>query len=338
MSKKRSKIGLIFCGGSGIKASSGKILEVEKKEDIQYWLKELPEIGIIGDIEPYFVFGDDASEVTPEIWKKLAGAVKEIYEDVDGIVITHGIDTIIYTGSMLSFMLQNLGKPVVITSSPLFKEMKSPAELEGLIYDYRNLGVRANLINAFQVATMDIAEVVIMQGNRVLRANQTINSVSPSINVFQEYAEGLLGKVDFGIKLFDHVKKRSKGRLKVEQKIHDEVSTLRLDPTSQGEQLGNLIAKENQALLIRSYSTNLFPNSFRPYLHLANEKGIPIVAYSLHAPEKKKERKEYIVVNNMTYEATLTKYLWALGKSNKPDKIRELLYRNISGEIRNTNI
>ncbi|MFH1236114.1 MAG: asparaginase domain-containing protein [Parcubacteria group bacterium] len=338
MARKRSKIGIIFCGGSGLQTASGSVIEVRKKDEMTDWLKEVPELGIIAEAEPHFVFGGDASEVTPEIWQQLARKINEIYSTVDGIVITHGLDTVLYTGSMLSFMLQNLGKPVVLTSSPLFKEMQSPQELEGLVADYRNLGVRANLINAFQVATMDIAEVVVAYGNRILRANQTVKSIHPTINYFDDFADGLLGKVDFGIKLFPHAAKRSKAKLRLEGKIGEGLATFRVDPLTRPEALGSLLSSGCKAVLVRSYSANLFPDSFKPYLRLAYEKGVPIIAYNLNVPEKKKERDEYIVVNNMTYEATMAKCLWMLGKTTKPAKFRELLSRDTAHELRSQSV
>lgn len=296
-------------------------------------MKEVPELNIIADIEPHFVFGDNASEVTPQVWVDLAKKVAEIYADVDGVVILHGIDTMIYTGAMLSFMLQNLAKPVVLTGSPLIGQMKSSADLAGSVPDYRNLGIRANLINALQLATMDIAEVVIAYGSRITRANQTIKSIYPSINFFEPYGEGLLGKVDFGIKLFDHTRKRSKAKLKLENTIDDRLCTMRLTPISRAEPLGALLSGPCRALLIRTYGTKLFPDSFTPYLRLALEKGVPIVAHNLYAVPKSRDRDEFIVVNNMTYESTLAKSLWILGKKISSQRFREFMYTNIAEEF-----
>ncbi|KKW13455.1 MAG: hypothetical protein UY52_C0044G0015 [Parcubacteria group bacterium GW2011_GWC2_49_9] len=314
------------------------MVEVRKKEEMAEWLKEVPELGIIAEPDPYFVFGGDASEITPRVWSQLVKKISEVYSSVDGIVITHGLDTILYTGAMLSFMLQNLSKPIVLTGSPLFREMQSSEELEGLVADYRNLGVRANLINAFQVATMDIAEVVIAYGNRVLRANQTVKSIHPTINYFDDFADGLLGKVDFGIKLFPHAAKRAKGKLRVEDKIGEGLATFRIDPLTRPESFGALLSSGCKAVLVRSYSANLFPDSFTSYLRLAYGKGVPVIAYNLNVAEKTKIREEYIVVNSMTYEATMAKSLWVLGKTTKPAKFRELLAKDIAHELRSQSV
>ncbi len=338
MAKSRSKIALLFFGGSGIQTGDGRIFEVTKKEEITAWLKELPELGILADIEPVFVFGGPASEVTPALWSALAKKIGELYPSVDGVVVTHGIDTIVYTGAMLSFMLHNLGKPVVLTTSPLAKEMQSPADSEGLVSDYRNLGVRANLINALQVATMNLGEVVIMHGNRVMRANQTIKSIGPGQNFFEPIGEGLLGKVDFGIKLFGHVRERGKGKLKVDAALDDHVCTMRIQPASHAEQIARMIASGCRALMLRSYSTLPYPQSFIPYLRLAQEKGIPVVCHNLFALKSTRANEEYILINDMTYEAALTKCMWVLGKTREREEFRKLLYRDVAGERIKANV
>lgn len=326
MAKSRSKIGLLFFGGSGIQTGDGRIVEVTKKDEISLWMNELPELAILADIEAVFIFGGPPSEVTPVLWEQLVKTIGEIYPTVDGIVVTHGIDTVVYTGALLSFMLGGLGKPIVLTSSPLMKDMEGPSDLQGMVSDYRNLGVRANLINAVQVATMDLAEVVIMHGNRVLRANQTIKSIGPGQNFFEAIGEGVVGRVDFGIKLFDHVLPRKKGKLNISSKLDDHICTMRIHPASNPEQIGRMIASGCRAILLRTYSTVPYPRSFVPYLRLAKEKSIPVIAHNLFALHKSRDDEEYILVNDMTYEATLTKCMWLLGQAKNPQEFRKLLH------------
>ncbi len=327
MSKKKGKIALFFCGGSSIITDHG-VLTVQKESDMKRWMEAMPELSLIADVEPVFVYGGDASEIEPGLWQRLAREIHERIEQYDGFVVTHGIDTIIYTASMQSYMLQNLSKPVIFTGSPLAQDADSEDnDLTGMISSYKTLGVKANLINAVQVATMDLADVAIMFGNRLIRATDTVKSDTASFNFFDaETKDGLLGKVDFGIKLFDRVQKRSKKPVTLVDTVDERVCLFQLVPGVQAEQLETMVERGCHGILVRSFNTNLFPNTFEKILTNAYQRGIPIVAHNPFALETKKKKREYILVNDMTFEATFVKFMWALGQTQDLGKIRMMMW------------
>ncbi|MFA6098625.1 MAG: asparaginase domain-containing protein [Patescibacteria group bacterium] len=333
MPKSNQKIALLFCGGSALIADD-KVLSVQKSADIKPWLEAVPEISLIADIEPVFVFGEDASEIKPELWGRLAREIAKLYDKCDGFVITHGVDTMIYTASMMSFMLQNLGKPVVFTGSPLSAEVteSDKQDLSGLISGYKSLGVKANLINAIQVATMDLGEVAIMFGNRLIRATQVAKSDTPSFNFFDAYKDGMLGKVDFGIKLFNKVRQRSNSKIKLNDKIEPQVCLMQLYPGAGPELLDNMLNGGCQGIMVKSFNTNLFPDSYKPVLEKAYEKKIPVVAHNPFALDIKKKKREYILVNNMTFETAFAKFMWVLGQTRDLGKIRILMWEDGLGD------
>ncbi|MFA6908710.1 MAG: asparaginase domain-containing protein [Patescibacteria group bacterium] len=330
MSKKRAKVGIIFCGGSGVQNSEGRIIKVSNNLDVEIWLKEVSELTLIADLEPHFLFDGSSMDATPKAWIQIAKKINEIYRHVSGIVIIHNLDSVIYTASMISFMLQGLNKPIVFTGSALTGEANKI--IKGVV-NYNNLGVRANLINAIQIATMDFAEVVISFGNRILRANQAIKGMYPSMNYFQEFSSGLVGRVDFGIKLFENIKKNKKSKLDIQYNIDHRLGTMCIEPTTLPEQFTPNFFRGYDALLIRSYVSDPFPSSFFPYLRLAYERQIPVVVHNIYDKFNESSHAEYIVINTMTYEATLTKCLWVLGKVKEPEIFKKVMYQNISGEI-----
>ncbi|MBU0597630.1 asparaginase [Patescibacteria group bacterium] len=329
MPKSRHKIALLFCGGSAI-VDGEKVISVQKAADIAAWLKVVPEISLIADIEPVFIFGEDASEIKPALWGKLANEIHSRINKYDGFVVTHGVDTMIYTSAMISYMLQNFNKPVIFTGSPLSAEVteSDKQDLSGLISGYRSLGVKANLINAIQVATMDIAETAIMFGNRLIRARQAMKSDAPSFNFFEAYKEGMLGKVDFGIKLFNTVNKRSRQKARLNHKIEERVCLMQLYPGAGPEILSNLINKKCQGIIVKSFHTNLFPDNYKPILEKAYKNKIPVVAHNLSALDIKKKKREYILVNNMTFENTFVRFMWALGQTRDLGKLRILMWED----------
>jgi len=333
MPTKKPKICLLFCGGSGIITDKG-VIAVEKTADMKPWLSAIPELNLIADIDPVFVFGGSASEMEPKLWIKLAQEIYNRINKYDGFVVTHGVDTMIYTAAMMSYMIQPHIKPIIFTGSPLSPEGKEakPKDLSGLISDYKTLGVKANLINAIQVATMDLGEVGIMFGNRLTRATQTVKSDTPSFNFFDAYKEGVLGKVDFGIKLFDRVNKRYKQKVKLMDKIEQKVCLLQLYPGAPANLLESMIQKDCKGIIVKSFNTNLFPDSYRPLLQKAYKKKIPIVAHNEFALDIKKKKREYIVINDMTFEITFVKFMWALGQTKDVGKLRILMWNGLNNQ------
>ncbi len=327
MSAKKPKIVLLFCGGSAL-VSGEKVISVQKAADMKPWLSAIPEMNLIADIEPVFVFGGDASEMEPQLWVKLAHEIYKRINKYDGFVITHGVDTMVFTSAMMTFMLQPITKPIIFTGSPLSAEVteSDKQDLSGLISNYKNLGVKANLINAIQVSTMDIAEVAIMFGNRLIKSTHAVKSDAPSFNFFDAFKDGMLGKVDFGIKLFNIVRKRSKQKVKLIDSVEEKICLLQLYPGAGPELLGQMIDKKCQGIIIKSFNTNLFPESYKPLLEKAYKKKIPVVAHNPYALDVKKKKREYILINNMTFETTFVKFMWALGQTKDLGKLRIIMW------------
>ena len=102
----------------------------------------------------------DSSDMTPEDWQHIAEDIKAHYDGYDGFVILHGLDTMAYTASALSFMLENLSKPVIVTGSQIpLAELRSDGQI--------------NLLNALYVAAnYPINEVTLFFNNRLYRGNR----------------------------------------------------------------------------------------------------------------------------------------------------------------------
>lgn len=307
-----------------------KVISVQTTADMGKWMDAVPELSLIADIEPVYVFGGDASEIEPGLWVRLAREIHERIGKYDGFVVTHGVDTMLYTTAMMSFMLQPIVKPIIFTGSPLSQEVteSDKQDLSGVISNYKNLGVKANLINAVQVATMDIAEVAIMFGNRLIKGTRSVKSEAPSFNFFDAGKEGMLGKVDFGIKLLKIANKRSRQKTQLIDAMQEQVCLLQLYPGAGPELLDNMITKGCKGIIVRSFNINLFPDTYKPVLEEAYKKNIPIIAHNPHALDVKKKKREYILINNMTFETTFVKFMWVLGQTQDLGKIRIMMWSN----------
>jgi len=120
----------------------------------------VPELAQIADLDTQIVANLDSSDVGPELWTDLATRIEAAYDDYDGFVVVHGTDTMSYTASALSFALEDIGKPVILTGAQ--------RPLTALRTD-----ARRNLADAVELATRNIPEVAICFDGLLLRGCRT---------------------------------------------------------------------------------------------------------------------------------------------------------------------
>ncbi|MBW1879853.1 MAG: asparaginase, partial [Deltaproteobacteria bacterium] len=156
---QRPRILLITTGGtiSMLPSPDGFLAP---SEDGVRLLEKIPEAAEIADLESLSLGEQDSANVQPPFWVDVAQTVYERYRDYDGFVVTHGTDTMVYLASALSFFLQELGKPIVITGAQV--PLTHPGS-DG----------RSNLVNAIRAAASDLAEVAICFGTLVMRGTRT---------------------------------------------------------------------------------------------------------------------------------------------------------------------
>ncbi|PKN96145.1 MAG: L-asparaginase 1 [Chloroflexi bacterium HGW-Chloroflexi-5] len=166
----------------------------------------------------------DSSNMNPGFWIRLAGVIEDNYEKYDGFVVLHGTDTMAYTASVLSFMLENLNKPVVFTGSQL---PMGVLRTDG----------RENFINAIEIAaaheddTPIVPEVSICFENRLMRGNRTNKFNAENFNAFLSGNYPLLAQVGVHIRYNrQHIIKPNFKKLKVHRLLDPNVAILKLFP------------------------------------------------------------------------------------------------------------
>ncbi|MDP3964124.1 MAG: asparaginase domain-containing protein [bacterium] len=326
MALPRPKIGLIFSGGSILMSRSGKVISVTAAKDMRGWVSEVPELKVIADLEPIFVFGGKTETISPSIWQKLAKEVRRHYRKVDGFVVTHSPDTIGYTGAALSFMLQNLGKPVVLTGA---KEGVVKKRIINRVFrPFRTYGIRANLVNAVQVATMDIAEVAVMTGSRLVRATQLVSSQQSEQD---GVGMGVLGQINFGISLELEHQRRRKTALVFRPDIDERVFVIQMHPGMNTPSLLSSVPTDAHALLIRGVEAAASKDDMKAVLSLADERQIPVFLESDESTRLKND-KRIISLPLMEAETSLVKTMWAMGQSSSIAELREMMDENFAHE------
>lgn len=315
MSYSRKKILLLYCGGVELPESNQK--------GLNQWFDGFLELNMMADIKPKFIYDGPGSGISSKEWQNIIITIKENFKKYDGFVITHGLDNLLLTSSLTSYLIQRLGKPIIFTGSPLLdNKSKVKKPIKKIFKEYESLGIKANLINAVQVATMDVSGVSLMFGNRLLNPVRTIQTFDSNLNIFSSWQVKDLGKIQFGIQLNPNVPKRISVKPKYFTEFIDQIKII--DP-GLGLQSNLEISENTKGILIKSFQED--PSSI-----IKNIKtDLPVLVYT---QGNIKEKDNIISARGYTYEAALAKFMWVLGKTNPVKEIRKIFKRNYLGEIK----
>ncbi len=311
--KNQKKIGLFYVGALPNMSQAGFF----------DWLKQMPELGIIANVSPFFVLEDDSANVAPKDWIKIAQSIRSHYKNYDGFVILHGVNNLLYTANALAFMLQNIGKPIIFTSG-VQTQRKMDVSQES--------GIKANLINSVQIATFSLPEAGIVSGNRLVRATQAWHSHAESLNIFETPPEGVLGKIDFSIRIFDkNIRKKTKGDFKPFLKLSDKIVYLKMSPILTIAQLGREL-EGAEGVMVDAKNLNLLPVKILLYLKKTAEK-IPVIIYSPTSSPMTFAEDGMIAVSYMSKTAALIKLMWAVKQTKSLKVIKKIMNTDIAGEV-----
>lgn len=330
------KILLLFCGGTIImNQNPDGSLKVKEKDDAIKSLLELePRIHELADIDLEFITNIDSTNMKPEIWDKIAEAVYRNYENYDGFVITHGTDTMAYSSSALSFILQDIGKPVIFTGS----------QIPG---DRINTDARKNLVNAITVATMDISGIYIVFDEKIILGSRASKVSASKLRAFKSINTKDIGEIRTDIVLNSVYNKRNNSKVKFMPGFEQNIFITTLFPGCNHDNIEFLLDNKNiKGLIFRALGPGNAPSGYEKLFEKAQKIKAPIVV-STQCIEGKTDIKLYelgkklldlgaIESNDMSFESTVTKFMWAL-KHYEYEKIKNIMHRNFVGEITETN-
>ena len=282
----------------------------------------------------------DSSNADIDFWKELATVMEKNYDKYDGFVILHGTDTMAYTASALSFMLENLSKPVILTGSQV--------PLGAIRND-----ARRNIITALEIAAGNvlIPEVGIYFSDRLFRGNRSEKYSSSKFDAFHSLNYPAL--VEAGVRIeFNKeaiAKKPSNKRLKVHTSLNGNVALLKLFPGMPYSVLWQMIKMPGlKAIVLEAFGSGNAPTDqiFTGYLKYAVDKEIIVVDISqcsggtveLGKYETSAHLKKIGVISggDMTSEAALTKLMFLFGQDLPVKKVKQLMEKNLRGELTTT--
>lgn len=283
----------------------------------------------------------DSSDIQPDFWVRLVQLIKDNYDSYNGFIILHGTDTMSYTASALSFMLQNLSKPVILTGSQLPIGM------------LRTDG-KENLISAVEIAaatkngTPIVQEVCVFFQNMLFRGNRTMKYNAENFNAFRSENFPPLAEAGITIRYSyaELAKYYSADKLEVYTNIDTNIAILKLFPGIQPQVIDGIFAINGlKAVILETFGAGNASTDkwFINRVKSAVSKGIIIlnvtqcpagrVEMDLYDTGMQLKKAGVSSGYDLTVEAALTKLMYLLGRYDSVDDVKKMLDKPISGEF-----
>lgn len=334
---------LIYTGGT-----IGMIENVEtgalENFNFDHLLKHVPELKRFNYRISSYQFNPpiDSSDMEPAFWAKIVKIIHYNYDYFDGFVILHGTDTMAYTASALSFMLENLSKPVILTGSQL------------PIGTLRTDG-KENLITAIEIAaakhpdgTPIVSEVCIFFENELMRGNRTTKINAENFNAFRSFNYPILAQAGIHIRYNEQLIRRPDPQrpMKPHFLLDANVVVLTLFPGIQESIVGSVLHAPNlKAVILKTFGSGNAPQKewLIRQLKEATERGIVIVNIT-QCQHGAVEMKRYetglqllqagvISGYDSTPECAVTKLMFLLGHGLSQTEIHYCMNVSLAGEI-----
>ena len=337
---KLPNISILSTGGtiaSKIDYRTGAVTSQFTAEDI---MASIPELGDIANYNCRMIYSILSENMRPDYWIELARAVhEEITNGADGIIITHGTDTMMYTAAALSFMIET-PVPIVIVGSQ--RSADRPSSDNAM-----------NAICAATVATSDIAEVcVVMHGSTsddfcyIHRGTKVRKMHTSRRDAFHSINAKPIGQVDYmsrKIKTMSNYTKRGEKNLSLNDKLEPKCAIIKYTTGASSESLLFHSGSGYRGIVIEGTGLGHVSTEWVPYIKNATDAGIPVVMTSqcingrvcdrVYDTGRDILKAGAIEAEDMLPEVALVKLMWVLGQTSDMEKVKDMMRMDAAGEI-----
>jgi L-asparaginase len=342
--REKSAILLIYTGGT-IGMKEDPAIGALTPFDFSQILEEVPELGKFAYRIDSYTFAPliDSSDVEPSLWVDLTSLIEEKYDDYDGFVILHGTDTMAYSASVLSFMLEGLTKPVIFTGSQL--PIGTP----------RTDG-KENLISSVEIAAAKdddghalVPEVCICFDNLLMRGNRTSKLNSDNFRAFRSENHPPLAEAGISIRYNTQLIRKPvswEARPLFHKELDTRVSILKIHPGITPQVVRDIVcSKDTRAVIIETYGAGNAPSKkwfIDLIMQAANDGKILMnvtqclagsVNMDIYATGKSLKEAGVTSGYDSTTESALGKLFYLLGRFEDNAVAADLLGQDLRGEI-----
>jgi glutamyl-tRNA(Gln) amidotransferase subunit D len=338
--EKLPNISILSTGGtiaSKIDYRTGAVTSQFSADDI---LRAIPELEEIANYKCKMIYSILSENMRPSYWIELARAVhEEINKGADGVIITHGTDTMMYTAAALSFMIET-PVPIVLVGSQ--RSADRPSSDNAM-----------NAICAAKVATSDIAEVcIVMHGSTsddfcsIHRGTKVRKMHTSRRDAFQSINARPIGRVEFPtgeIKTTSTYVKRGEKKLVIHEKLESKCALLKYVTGASNESLLFHSGSGYKGIVIEGTGLGHVSTDWVPLIRTITDAGIPVVMTSqcingrvcdrVYDTGRDILKAGAIEGEDMLSEVALVKLMWILGQMQDIEKVKVMMHTNIAGEI-----
>lgn len=289
------------------------------------------------EVEEEELFLLDSSNIQPEEWSVLAARIYERRRDYDGIVVIHGTDTLAYTGSALSFALQNIEIPVVLTGSQV--------SIENPIAD-----ATENCRAALHMAASGCPGIYVAFNRKIIMGTRASKVRTRSFDAFESIDYPYAGRINSGGLLINpDLVRRPQGECRLQNQFCADVFLLKLFPGISPDIFRMLEQMGCRGVYVEAFGIGGLPfwkRNLTEAVGRAVERGMTVAVgsqclyegsdFTVYEVGRQVLGQGVIETGNMTSEAAVTKLMWALGQYQDPEQVRQVMKENLLGEIGRT--
>ncbi len=277
----------------------------------------------------------DSSNISVEEWNKIAECIAANYDRYDGFVVLHGTDTMAYTASALSFMLENLAKPVILTGSQIpLCELRSDG--------------RDNLITSLLIAADDkVHEVCLCFGGLLLRGNRTTKYSADGLAAFASPNYPPLAEIGISIRYHrPALLPKPEGELHLQKLERIPIGVLKVFPGIQFELFESIMTETLKGIVLETFGAGNIPKgsgALLPIIHKAFLNGTVVtvcsqcvqgtVSLGTYETSSALTRAGAVSGHDLTTEAAVTKLYYLFSKDLSKDEIKAAMEQDLRGEI-----
>jgi glutamyl-tRNA(Gln) amidotransferase subunit D len=338
-------VSILSTGGtisSKVDYRTGGVYASYTAEDL---IRVAPELNNFANLKSTFVMNIMSEDMNKEAWIHLANAIaQELNEGSSGVVVTHGTDTLHYSTALMSFMLKNLSKPVVFTGSQRSSDRGSSDSFLNIICSTAFAASGIAGVYLVMHGSMSDNYCLAHIGTKVRKMHTSRRDAFRSINA--RPAAKILA--NGSIKFFSDLPKSPEGRFEVDAKIEERVALIKVHPNMNPKVIDFYMNEGYSGIVFEGTALGHVPTrvkekSLIPAIERARDKGISMVMTTqslfgrvnpyVYSNLRELSTRGVVFCEDMLPETAYMKLMWVLGHTSKPDEVKDLMLKNVAGEI-----